>query len=397
MRIPITRPSLTAAEAEAVVKVLETGWVSQGPRVAEFEEAFARYVGAGDAVATSSCTTALHLALVCLGIEEGDEVLVPAFTFVATANAVEYCGATPVFVDIDLASFNMDVEQIETKITERTKAIIPVHLFGLSAEMDPIMAIARKHELWVVEDAACALGAWYHGRHVGAFGEMSCFSFHPRKSITTGEGGMLTTRREELARLARSLRDHGASRSDLSRHTGKAGFLLAEFTRLGYNYRMTDIQGAMGCTQMKRLDEMLTERSRRAKFYDDMLAGMGWLQPPVVPEGCRHGYQAYVCLFRPEPPTLDNVERLHRQRNEVMKRLEAAGIATRQGTHAPVILGYYAQKYGLQRWQFPHAYLADRLSLTLPLYVQLTDAEQEFVCQALQEAIDAQVAARALG
>ena len=389
MTIPITKPFFGPEELQAVQRPLESGWVVQGPYVRQFEDRFSAFTGARFSVATSSCTTALQIAVAGLSLKPGGEVIVPAFTWVSTANVVESMGARPIFCDVDLRTFNIDTNQVEALITPRTVGIIPVHLFGLCADMGSILEIARKHNLWVVEDAACAFGAWYRGRHAGTFGEMGCFSFHPRKSITTGEGGMLTTQREDLDRLARSLRDHGASRSDLSRHTGKAAFLLAEYNYLGYNYRMTDIQGALGCAQMERAERILAERSRRALLYDEMLVGVEWLETPVVPDGYVHGYQAYVCLFRPEEPTLDNVNRLHQQRNELMMRLEAKGIATRQGTHAPVILGYYVEKYGLRPEQFPNACMADRLSLTLPLYAQMTDTEQDLVCQSLQEALDA--------
>ncbi|MGQ9876699.1 MAG: DegT/DnrJ/EryC1/StrS family aminotransferase [Chloroflexus sp.] len=389
MRIPITKPFFGVEELRAVQLPLESGWVVQGPFVREFEEKFSAFTGARFSVATSSCTTALHIAVAALGLKPGDEVIVPAFTWVSTANVVEYMGAKPVFCDIDLRTFNIDTSQIEALITPRTVGMIPVHLFGLCADMHPILEIARKHNLWVVEDAACAFGARYCGRHAGTFGEMGCFSFHPRKSITTGEGGMITTQREDFDQLARSLRDHGASRSDLARHEGKAGFLLAEYNHLGYNYRMTDIQGALGCAQMERAEWILAERARRARLYDEMLAEVEWLQTPVVPDGYVHGYQSYVCLFCPEKPTLDNVERLHQRRNQLMRRLEEKGIATRQGTHAPVILGYYAEKYGLRPEQFPNAYMADRLSLALPLYVQMTKDEQTIVCENLRRALDA--------
>jgi perosamine synthetase len=389
MTIPITKPVFGPEELRAVQKPLESGWVVQGPFVRQFEEEFAGFTGAHFSVATSSCTTALHIAVAALGLKPGDEVIVPAFTWVSTANVVEYMGAKPIFCDIDLRTFNIDTSQIAALVTPRTVGIIPVHLFGLCADMAAVQEVARRYGLWVVEDAACAFGAWYHGRHAGTFGETGCFSFHPRKSITTGEGGMITTQREDIDRLARSLRDHGASRSDLTRHEGKGAFLLAEYNQLGYNYRMTDLQGALGCAQMERAKWILAERARGARLYDEVLAEVDWLRTPEVPEGYVHGYQAYVCLFCPDEPTLNNVERLYRWRNELMLQLEAKGIATRQGTHAPVIVGYYVQKYGLGPEQFPKAYLADRLSLTLPLYAQMTDAEQELVCHSLQEALDA--------
>jgi perosamine synthetase len=393
MNIPIMKPFFGEAERELVLKPLETGWVVQGPFVKQFEEKFSSFTGVPYSVATSSCTTALHIAVAALGLKPGDEVIVPAFTWVSTPNVVEYMGAKPVFCDIDMRTFNIDVNQIESLITSRTVGILPVHLFGLCADMAPLMQIARKHKLWVVEDAACALGAWYRGRHAGTFGEMGCFSFHPRKSITTGEGGMVTTQQEKFDQLARSLRDHGASRSDLARHEGKAGFLLGEYNLLGFNYRMTDMQGALGCAQLDRAKWILSERQLRAQRYDTLFETFTWLRRPTVPEGSVHGYQGYVCLFTPEDPTMKNVERLHEQRNAIMMKLEAMGIATRQGTHAPVIQGYYVNKYGLRPEQFPNAYMADRLTLTLPLYVQMTEEEQHLVCRSLMESMNAQVIA----
>jgi len=383
--IPITKPYFGAEELRAIQMPLESGWVVQGMFVKEFEKKFSNFTGARFSIASTSCTTALHMAVAALGLKPGGEVIVPAFTWVSTANVIEYMGAKPVFCDIDLSTFNMDVRQIEGLITSRTIGILPVHLFGLCADMGPILEIAKKHHLWVVEDAACALGAWYHGRHAGTFGEIGCFSFHPRKSITTGEGGMITTADPKLDGLCRILRDHGASRTDFDRDSTKSAFLLADYNHLGYNYRMTDIQGALGCAQMERAAWILTERSRRARIYDEMLNEAEWLDMPVVPDGFVHGYQAYVCLFRPEEPNLENVEWLNRQRNQLMARLEEKGIATRQGTHAPVIQGYYAEKYGLLPEQFPNAYVADRLSLTLPLYVQMTEAEQALVVSGLEK------------
>ena len=385
--IPITKPFFGAEEEAAILAPLRSGWVVQGPFVRQFEEKFSAFTESRFSIATSSCTTALHIAVAALGLKPGDEVIVPAFTWISTANVVEYMGAKPVFCDIDLSTFNIDVGQIEGLITPRTVGIIPVHLFGLCAEMQLIQEVAQKHNLWVVEDAACAFGAQYHGKYAGTFGEMGCFSFHPRKSITTGEGGMITTQREDFDQLARVLRDHGASRSDLSRHTGKAGFLLSEYNHLGYNYRMTDIQGALGCAQMDRAAWILETRSQRAQHYNQLLAEVEWLETPIVPDGFVHGYQAYVCLFRPEDPTLDNADRLYQQRNELMTHLETKGIATRQGTHAPVLQGYYTEKYALRLEQFPNAYLADRLGLTLPLYAQMTEIEQALVCQSLQQVI----------
>jgi dTDP-4-amino-4,6-dideoxygalactose transaminase len=386
--IPITKPVLGAEELEALRAPIEAGWVVQGPQVAEFERRFGEYCGVPHAVASTSCTTALHLVLAALGLGPGDEVVVPAFTWVSTANVVEYQGATPVFADVDVTTFNIDPDALQAAITERTVGIIPVHLFGLCAEMAPILEIAERHGLWVLEDAACGFGAFYRGASAGTIGTAGAFSFHPRKSITTGEGGMVTTADDALARKVSVLRDHGASRTDLSRHVGRAGFLLADYDDLGFNYRMTDLQGAIGCVQMDRAPWILEQRARVAATYDRLLAGVDWIRPPVVPDGQVHGWQSYVALFAPQEPSPANVEDLHHRRNAAMMRLEEQGIATRQGTHAPVGLGYYARKYDLRMERFPNALLADRLSLSLPLYPQLTEAEIERVVAALREAVE---------
>jgi dTDP-4-amino-4,6-dideoxygalactose transaminase len=384
--IPITKPVFGEEELRAVQLPLESGWVVQGPQVAEFERKFSAYVGSPHAAAASSCTTALHLTVHALGLAPGDEVVVPAFTWVSTANVVEYQGATPVFCDIDLPTFNADPAAIEAAVTARTAGLLPVHLFGLCADVPRILDTAARHGVWVVEDAACALGGWYDGRHAGTFGDAGCFSFHPRKSITTGEGGMVTTTSAALDELVRSLRDHGATRSDHARHTAERSFLLAEYPRVGFNYRMTDLQGALGVAQMDRAEWILERRRLRAQRYDELLADVAWLAPPTVPVGHVHGYQAYVCLFRPEDPTLGNVDRLHERRNGIMRALEARGVATRQGTHAPVLLGAYRDRYGLRPEEFPNAVIADRLSLALPLYPQMTDADQDRVVAELVRA-----------
>ncbi len=376
MNIPVTKPVLGEEEIKAVAERLLGGWVVQGPKVREFEEQFAKYAGTKYAKATTSCTTALHLALITLGIGPGDEVLVPALTYVATANSVVYCGAKPVFVDIDLATFNMDVNRIESKIGPRTKAIMPVHEFGLAADMDAIMAIAKKHDLPVIEDAACATGTRYHGRHIGGIGKLGCFSFHPRKAITSGEGGMITTDDEAIAARIEVLRSHGASMSDLARHEkGGAGFVLPDFDELGFNYRMTDIQAAIGVEQMKKLPWILSARQERAKRFSEKLAGIPGLTLPVTPDGYEHAFQSYVTL----------VDKSHEERDRVALALQAKGIATRQGTHAVHALGYYRTKFGTKVEDCPVAWKADRQSMTLPLYATMTDEEQDYVVHHVKE------------
>jgi perosamine synthetase len=381
--IPITKAIFDATDAALIAKPLESGWVVQGPYVKDFEGRFAGMTRAGHACAVSSCTTGLHIAVAALGLAPGDEVIVPAFTWIATANCVEYMGAKPVFVDVDLRTFNIDPAAIERSITPRTKGIIPVHLFGLSADMAPIMDIAARHGLWVIEDAACGFDTWYRGQHVGTFGHFGAFSFHPRKAITTGEGGMLTTNDAKLDALARTLRDHGASRSDLERHGAKYSFLLAEYHHLGFNFRMTDIQGALGVGQMQKADWIMTERRAGAVRYDSLLEGIPALRRPFTHPDYVHGYQSYVCLFAPEEPTLASGDRLFERRNEIMATLEQRGIITRQGTHAPPHLDYYRDKYGYRPEDFPNAYLAERVSLTLPLFAGMTTEESERVVSEL--------------
>jgi len=369
MNIPITKPFFDEAEKEAVIKPLETGWVVQGPNVAEFEQRFAEYTGAKYAKATTSCTTALHLALIACGISEGDEVIVPAFTYVATANAVEYQKAKPIFVDIDIETFNIDVGLLEQAITSKTRAIIPVHLFGLCADMEPILEIAEKFNLVVVEDAACAVGSLYKSKHAGIFGHTGCFSFHPRKSITTGEGGMLTTDDAGIATQIDALRSHGATVSDVERHK-KGAFVLPEHNIVGYNYRMTDLQGAIGIQQMNKLDWILNRRIELAHIYDKALKGIDGINTPFVPEGYKHTYQSYVTFVDNNCPL---------SRDELALQLKSKGIATRQGTHAVHALGYYKKKYYLKEQDYPMAWKADRQSMTFPLYPQMTVEEQKYV------------------
>jgi perosamine synthetase len=387
-QIPITKVDFGEEELRAVQQPLASGWVVQGPYVDAFEKKFSTYTGATHSIATSSCTTALQVAVAALGLSPGDEVIVPAFTWISTANVAEHIGARPVFCDIDLRTFNVDPARIDRLVTERTVGILPVHLFGLPVDMAPITALAERHGLWVVEDCACSLGGWYRGQHTGTFGEFGCFSFHARKSITTGEGGMLTTQRDDLDGLARSLREHGASRSERARHEAEGAFLLSTYDRVGFNFRMTDIQGALGSVQIDRADDLIGRRRTRAERYDELLADLDWLATPSVPTGYVHGYQGYVCLFQPEEPTLNNVARLHELRNAVMLEMERRGVATRQGTHSPILTGYYAQRYDLRPDDYPHSVMADRLSLALPLYPQMTDSEQDRVVHELAAAFE---------
>ena len=270
-RIEIAQPSLGEEEWQALRDPIMQGWVTQGPKVREFEESFAEYHQVKHAIAVTSCTTGLHLALKALDIGPGDEVIVPSFTWIATANAVKYCGATPVFADVNPQTFNIDPRSVRSKLSEKTRCVIAVHLFGLCADIDAI----RKYlpdGVHIIEDAACASGASYFKRPAGGLGEVAVFSFHPRKIITTGEGGMVTTNDSELAERINILRNHGASISEEQRHAGAQPYLLPDFNVLGYNYRMTDLQGAVGCVQLSKSYLRLCRSGR----HGPIIIGRNW-------------------------------------------------------------------------------------------------------------------------
>lgn len=384
--VPIARTALTDDEIQSVLEPLKSGWLVQGPKVREFEDKWSAFTGACHSIAVTSCTTALHLSLAALGFGPGDEAIVPAFTWVATANVVEHLGGKVVFCDIDLDTFNLDVKDAARKITSRTKAILPVHLFGLSADMSAVMELARKHNLWVVEDAACGFGSTYRGQHVGTLGDTGCFSFHPRKAITTGEGGMITTQDGLLAEKLRRLRDHGAAMTDLQRHMGARPYLLADHPEAGYNQRMTDIQAALGSAQMNRANSIIAERRRLAARYDEAFSELTWLRTPAHIEGMEHGYQSYACFFLPEAISLDSVPRINQTRNAWMDSLQRAGISTRPATHAVHMLSFYRDKYDLKPMDFPNAWAANDCSISLPLFHGMSDEEQDYVIRLVLEA-----------
>lgn len=372
-RIEIAAPSTGEEEWNALREPLEDGWLTQGPRVRAFETAFAARHQVEHALATTSCTTALHLALVALGIGPGDEVIVPAFTWIATANVVLYCGARPVFVDVLPDTYNIDPVAAAAAVTPRTRAAIPVHLFGLCADMTALRA-ALPEAVAIVEDAACAAGAAIGGRPAGGIGDAGCFSFHPRKSITTGEGGMLTTQNADLADRAERMRNHGAGVPEEVRHSGPAPYLMPAFEELGFNYRMTDLQGAVGLVQLGKLDRFIAERQRWARWYQQALARLQWLQMPYVPEDCDHAWQAFVTVVSPEAPM---------PRNQVMERLQSAGVSTRPGTHAVPKLGYYRKSLGIDPDAFPVASMLDSQSMALPLHNRMTEEDFQHVVDTL--------------
>lgn len=392
MNVPIARTGLTEAEMQSVLEPLRSGWLVQGPKVREFEKSWSDFTGAEHSIAVTSCTTALHLSLAALGFGPGDEAIVPAFTWISTANVVEHLGGRVVFADIDLSTFNIDPAGIESLITPRTKAILPVHLFGLSADMEAINLIAQRHNLWVVEDAACGFGATFNGQHVGHLGDTGCFSFHPRKAITTGEGGMITTNNADLANRLRCLRDHGAAMSDLQRHMGPRPYLLADHPEAGYNQRMTDLQASLGVAQMKRAELIVAERRQLAARYDSQFADLKWLHTPEVPTKYGHGYQSYPCLFEPDSlyEAIQNsdyqlINDVHQRRNAWMEELQQQGISTRPATHAVHMLSYYREKYKLSPEHFPAAYSANQCSISLPLFHGMKIEEQEYVIECVKK------------
>jgi dTDP-4-amino-4,6-dideoxygalactose transaminase len=374
-KIAISQPSLGEEEWMALREPLESGWLTQGPKVAEFQERFATRHGVAHALATTSCTTALHLALTALGVGPGDEVIVPAFTWIATANAVVYCGAEPVLVDVDPATFNIDPTQLADAVTERTRAIIPVHLFGLCADIDAIRA-QMGADVKIVEDAACAAGAEYRGQMAGSLGDAGCFSFHPRKSITTGEGGMLTTNDSDLAEVADRLRNHGASVPEEVRHSGPRPHILPDFDELGFNYRMTDLQAALGIVQLGKLDGFIDERARWAAWYREELSDLEWITTPTEPEDGRHAWQAFVVSIAQDSPI---------GRNELMDRLQDRGISTRPGTHAVHTQGYYRDRFGFEERSFPGAATAANNSVALPLHNRMSEPDYEYVVHSIRE------------
>jgi perosamine synthetase len=365
-RIWLARPQTDEAEIDQIRAVMQSGYLTQGPKVAEFEGLVADRIGAAHTFATTSATTALHLSLAALGVGPGDEVLVPDFTFPATANVVVQQGAVPVLVDVHLATFAMDPADLLDKLTPRSRAVMPVHPFGLPADMDPILEIARNGGLAVVEDAACALGAEYRGRAVGGIGTAGCFSFHPRKSITTGEGGMIATSDQPLADRIRLLRSHGGVR--------QGGRFV--FEDAGFNYRLSDILAAVGVAQMGKLDEMLRMRRAVAAMYDAALANVDGVQIPTCPTGSTHTYQSYVVLLEPQ------IDRDH-----VIDELAASGIETTIGTYALHAQPFFARTFGRSAGDLPRSYRAFMSSLALPLHAAITATEVDEVVGALTAAI----------
>jgi perosamine synthetase len=368
VEIPLSRPSFDEKEIQELESVLASGWVSQGPKVREFEETVARYLGATHAIAVTNCTAALHLALLSLGVGPADEVLVADYTFPATGHAVLYCGAKPIFVDIDPATYNIDPAEIEKFITPRTKGIVPVHTFGQPARMDAILEIADARDLFVVEDAACALGACYQGAPAGTLGDVGCFSFHARKGITTGEGGMIVTDDDDLAARMRHLSVFGMETA-WSREG--AAFTIPRFTDLGYNYKMSDITAAVGVAQMGKIEGFIERRRTLAAHWDKRIAELDAIMAPHIDSKAFMVYQSYVAI-------LDR----GMDRNRLIERLLKVGIQTQIGTYASHIQPVYGANEPCE-----HSLDIYKRAISLPMYVTLSTGEIDRVVGELGECL----------
>jgi perosamine synthetase len=372
--IPLARPSFDAEEERAVVEVLRSGWVTQGPRVEEFEARFAECVGAGHAVAVSSGTAALFLSLHALGIGPGDEVVVPSLSFIASANAIVHCGATPVFADVEPRSLNLDPEAAAAALTPRTRAVLVVHQLGMPAALDAIGALAGRAGVEVVEDSACALGSRWRGRPIGSSGQLGCFSFHPRKVVVTGEGGMIVTADGALAARLRRLRHQGMSISDLDRH--RAGRALVErYEEVGYNFRLSDLHAALGVVQLRKLDRLVAARRAIAARYAAALRGSE-IEPCQEPPDAEANFQSYLVR-------LPGAERA--ARDALLEAMRRRGVATRRGLMAAHL--ETCQRSARVSGALVHTEAAEAQTLVLPIYAGLDPADQDYVIEQLLEAV----------
>ncbi|MCH2044467.1 MAG: DegT/DnrJ/EryC1/StrS family aminotransferase [Saprospiraceae bacterium] len=370
-KIPIAKPFLGNEEAQAAYDTILTGWVTQGPKVAEFEERFAEYVGAKHAVALSNCTTALHLCMLLAGVEEGDEVICPSMSFIATANSIRYVGAKPVFAEVG-EDFNLCLEDTKKKITDKTKAILLVHQLGMPADIESFTAFCKDKNIVLIEDAACAIGSDIEGKRIGSHSDLVCFSLHPRKIITTGDGGMITTSNDAYNEKLRLLRQHGMSVNDRKRHESKK-VIFETYDVLGYNYRMTDIQGAVGVEQLKKLDTIVTERRRIAYWYHDKLAELeDKIRLPRERKGIKSNYQSYQITL------LDHVEQTV---PDIMQAMLDKGISTRRG----VMLAHKEPAYTSDNnLDLPHTHKMNTRSMILPLYLGMTEEDVDRICNELK-------------
>lgn len=368
IQIRLSRPYLGDKHKlmSLIEEVLDSGFLLQGRYVAQFEQRVADYLGVKHAIAVSSGTAALHLSLIALGIGLGDEVIVPAYTFPATANVVELIGAKPVLVDVDLETYNIQLEQIERAISTNTKAIIPVHLFGNPVDMGPIMEIAKKHNVWVIEDAAGALGSTYKSQKCGTIGHLGCFSFHPRKIVTTGEGGMVVTNDDDIAEQVRSLRNHGM----------KVIREKVDFIAAGFNYRMNELEAVLGIIQIEEIQKVISERQRLAELYMNALTSIPSIEFQKVLPNCTTVWQAFVVRFR------------NRDGGSILKFLRGANIEANIGTYALHLLRWYSEKYGYKPFDYPNAAELHFKCLALPFYIGMLPENIGQVASTLREKLN---------
>jgi len=373
--IPIAKPYLTSEDAQAAYDTIMTGWITQGPRVQEFEEKFAAYTGASYAVAVSNCTTGLHLAMIVAGIGANDEVICPSMSYIATANSIMYVGAKPVFAEVDPSTYNLDVIDVEKRITPKTKAILLVHQIGMPADIDAFRALCDKHKLILIEDAACAAGCSYNGKKIGSHSDLVCFSFHPRKVISTGDGGMVTTNNEAFASRMKLLRQHGMSVNAGVRH-GSSKVIFEDHVEVAYNYRMTDIQAAVGIRQLEKLDWIISERRKIAEQYLTAFADIPFIRLPKEPQGSFTNWQSFSIYLKENSPI---------KRNDLMQALLDIGIASRRG----VMTSHRETAYldfcnGLS---LPATEDACDNSIIIPLYVPMKQEEVDEVIRGFRKCL----------
>ena len=378
MRIPFHRPYITEEEINGVVECLRNGWLTMGEKTLEFEDRFKNYVGSKHAVAVSSCTAALHLSLVVMGVKEGDEVIVPTTTFVATAEVVNYLGAKPVLVDVEIDTHLIDVKKVEEKITDRTKAIMPVHFSGQPADMDEILDIARRHNLYVIEDAAHALPSWYKGRKVGTIGDITAFSFYATKTLATGEGGMATTENDEWADRLRILRLHGISKDAWKRYS-KEGSWEYDVMENGFKYNTTDINASMGLAQLRKLEDMWEKRKAIARTYSEAFAGLDTVVPYKVKEDRVSSWHLY--------PLRLNLSALRIDRDTFIKTLGGKGIGTSVHFIPLYRFKYYRERFGYSAEDFPNSEWVFKRVVSLPIYPSMTEEEMSYVVEVVYDTL----------
>ena len=370
MKIPIAKPYLDEAEAQAAYDTVLSGWVTQGPKVAEFEDKFAKYVGSKYAVAVSNCTTALHLSMIVAGIKEGDEVICPSMSYIATANCITYVGANPVFAEVN-EEYNLDINDVLKKITPKTKAILLVHQMGMPADIDEFQKLCKEKELILIEDAACAIGSEYKGDKIGSHSDLVCFSFHPRKIITTGDGGMITTSRKDYSDRLKILRKHAMSISDLDRHNSKV-ILFEDHLEIGYNYRMTDIQASVGIEQLKKLDFIVEKRRDIAKKYIKALKNVKQIKLPIEKLGYKSNYQSFSIYLKKD---------CNIKRNDLMQKLLEKGISSRRG----IMTAHQETAYKHRNENLPLSEELKNSSIIIPLFDNMTKKEISYCSNEVRE------------